>query len=69
MSPSLFLKPCTGVFSKTMAMPCSHRIQEAIQAVEPLPVGSSHSQWRILSLLKCLAVKAQVEVEAVAGAE
>lgn len=40
------LLPCTGVFTKTLGLPCKHKIQESLRNPDyPLRHGDLHPHW------------------------
>lgn len=39
--------PCTGIFTKTLGLPCAHIISIVLQRNEPLRLSHFHSHWHL----------------------
>jgi hypothetical protein len=41
------LPPCTNIFTRTMGLPCAHRISSLLERSEAIPLTDIHPFWRI----------------------
>lgn len=46
-TPIAPLSPCTNVFTRTMGLPCAHRIASLLKDGQPIPLADIHPFWRI----------------------
>jgi hypothetical protein len=46
-TPEAPLSICTNIFTRTMGLPCAHRIASLLSTHQPIPLSDIHQFWRI----------------------
>jgi hypothetical protein len=46
-TPEAPLSNCTNIFTRTMGLPCAHRIASLLSTHQPIPLSDIHQFWRI----------------------
>jgi hypothetical protein len=46
-TPEAPLSKCTNIFTRTMGLPCAHRIASLLSTYQPIPLSDIHQFWRI----------------------
>jgi hypothetical protein len=46
-TPEAPLLNCTNIFSRTMGLPCAHRIASLLSTQQPIPLSDIHQFWRL----------------------
>lgn len=46
-TPEAPLSNCTNIFTRTMGLPCAHRIASLLTKHQPIPLSDIHQFWRI----------------------
>lgn len=46
-TPQAPLSNCTNIFTRTMGLPCAHRIASLLSTHQPIPLSDIHQFWRI----------------------
>jgi hypothetical protein len=46
-TPEAPLSKCTNIFTRTMGLPCAHRIAGLLSTYQPIPLSDIHQFWRI----------------------